>query len=57
VKTSEMLEGIKLNMSIVPAVFVLVGVIALWFYPLTSKKMKEIEAVLAERRAVKNATK
>ena len=57
VKTSEMLEGIKLNMSIVPAVFVLVGVVALWFYPLTSKKMKEIEAILAERRAVKNAIK
>ncbi|MCH2195769.1 MFS transporter [Kordia sp.] len=57
VKTSEMLEGIKLNMSIVPAVFVLVGVVALWFYPLTSKKMKEIEAILAESRAVKNAIK
>ena len=51
VKTPEMLEGIKLNMSIVPALFVLVGVIALWFYPLTSKKMKEIEATLEERRA------
>ncbi|MEM6684392.1 MAG: MFS transporter [Bacteroidota bacterium] len=51
VKTPEMLEGIKLNMSIVPALFVLVGVIALWFYPLTSKKMQEIEVALEERRA------
>ncbi|PTX61082.1 GPH family glycoside/pentoside/hexuronide:cation symporter [Kordia periserrulae] len=53
VKTPEMLEGIKLNMSIVPAIFVLVGVIALWFYPLTSKKMEVIEAELEERRAAK----
>jgi GPH family glycoside/pentoside/hexuronide:cation symporter len=50
-KTPEMLEGIKLNMSIVPALFVLVGVIALWFYPLTSKKMETIEAELEARRA------
>ncbi len=53
VKTPEMLEGIKLNMSIVPAVFVLVGVIALSFYPLNSKKMKAIEATLEERRVAK----
>ncbi|KAB8154224.1 MFS transporter [Kordia sp. TARA_039_SRF] len=56
-KTPEMLEGIKLNMSIVPALFVLVGVIALWFYPLTSKKMEEIETELKERRDVEEAKK
>lgn len=50
VKTTEMLEGIKLNMSIVPAVFVLIGVVALWFYPLTSKKMIEIEEGLTAMR-------
>lgn len=51
VKTAEMLEGIKLNMSIVPSVFVMIGVVALLFYPLTTKKMKEIEAELAAKRA------
>jgi GPH family glycoside/pentoside/hexuronide:cation symporter len=51
VKTPEMLEGIKLNMSIVPAVFVLVGIPALWYYPLNSKRMKAIEVALEERRS------
>ncbi|WP_420574598.1 MFS transporter [Kordia sp.] len=53
VKTAEMLEGIKLNMSLVPAIFVLVGIVALWFYPLTSKKMKEIEVALKAKREEK----
>jgi GPH family glycoside/pentoside/hexuronide:cation symporter len=56
VKTPEMLEGIKLNMSIVPAAFVLIGVVALWFYPLTSNKMKTIEAALNERRETETTT-
>ncbi|CAM1342303.1 MFS transporter [Tenacibaculum amylolyticum] len=51
VKTLEMLEGIKLNMSIVPALFVLLGVAALLLYPLTPHKMKEIEVALKEKRA------
>ena len=51
IKTPEMLEGIKLNMSIIPAVFVLMGVVALLIYPLTSKKMKEIETELEAKRA------
>jgi len=49
-KSAEMLEGIKLNMSIIPAVFVLVGVLALFFYPLTTAKMKEIGAALDAQR-------
>lgn len=51
VKTAEMLEGIKLNMSIVPALFVLIGVVALLLYPLTPNKMKEIELELQKKRA------
>ena len=50
VKTAEMLEGIKLNMSIIPAVFVLVAIVALFFYPLGTKKMKAIEKELEARR-------
>ncbi len=49
-KTAEMLEGIKLNMSIVPAVFVMLGVIALLFYPLTTKKMEQISNELKIKR-------
>ena len=49
-KSAEMLEGIKLNMSIIPAVFVLVGVVALFFYPLTTSKMKEVSAALDAQR-------
>jgi GPH family glycoside/pentoside/hexuronide:cation symporter len=51
VKTPEMLEGIKLNMSVVPGLFVLLGVVALLFYPLTPGVMKEIEQELQEKRA------
>ncbi len=49
-KTAEMLEGIKLNMSIIPAIFVLFALIALFFYPLGTKKMKAIETELETRR-------
>jgi len=49
-KTPEMLEGIRLNMSLVPAIFVLVGIIALLFYPLNKTKMEQIETELAYRR-------
>jgi GPH family glycoside/pentoside/hexuronide:cation symporter len=51
VKTPEMLEGIKLNMSVVPGLFVLLGIAALLFYPLTPGVMKEIEQELQEKRA------
>jgi len=49
-KTPEMLEGIRLNMSIVPAVFVLIGIIALLFYPLNKTKMDTIQTELERRR-------
>lgn len=50
VKTAEMLEGIKLNMSIIPAAFILLGTLILLFYPLGTNKMKTIEQALEERR-------
>ncbi len=49
-KTAEMLQGIRLNMSIVPAVFILLGLIALFLYPLTETKMKEVQQALQKRR-------
>jgi len=50
IKTPEMLEGIRLNMSIIPAVFVLIGIIALLFYPLNKTKMDTIQMELERRR-------
>ncbi|WP_299158748.1 MFS transporter [uncultured Tenacibaculum sp.] len=50
VKTVEMLHGIKLNMSLVPALFVLLAVVALLYYPLTTQKMKEVEQELIKKR-------
>jgi len=51
-KSVEMLEGIKLNMSIVPACFVLVAIIALLLYPLSENKIIEIETELKKRRNI-----
>ena len=48
-----MLKGIRLNMSIVPAIFVLLGVFALLFYPLTTNKMEEITSELMKSRGNK----
>jgi len=50
VKTTEMLHGIKLNISIVPSLFILLGVIALLMYPLSTNKMEKIEKELEQRR-------
>lgn len=50
VKTVGMLHGIKLNMSLVPALFVLLAVVALLYYPLTTQKMKEVEQELIKKR-------
>jgi GPH family glycoside/pentoside/hexuronide:cation symporter len=38
-------------MSVYPAVFGLIGVVLMLFYPLNNRKMVEIEEDLTERRA------
>ena len=50
VKTAEMLQGIRMNMSLVPAAFVLLGLVAFFFYPLTEAKMKDIQLSLENKR-------
>ena len=47
------IHGIVLSSSIIPALTFFVGVVALWFYPITKKYNEQIQAELAERR--KNA--
>ena len=44
------IHGIVLSSSIIPAVTFFVGVIALWFYPITKKYNEQIQAELTERR-------
>jgi GPH family glycoside/pentoside/hexuronide:cation symporter len=50
-QAEETLTGIRLVMSIYPAIIAFIGVIIIWFfYPLTNKKLAEIEEELAARR-------
>jgi GPH family glycoside/pentoside/hexuronide:cation symporter len=52
-QTPEAIKGIVLLNSVYPAIFTLLGVAAMVFYPLSSKKMLEIEAdLIARRKAV-----
>jgi GPH family glycoside/pentoside/hexuronide:cation symporter len=45
------LPGVKLLMSWVPGIFIVIAVIAMVIYPLSTRKMKEIENKLEVRRA------
>ena len=51
-QTPEAIKGILLLNSVYPAIFTLLGVAAMVFYPLSNKKMLEIETELIERRKV-----
>jgi GPH family glycoside/pentoside/hexuronide:cation symporter len=46
------ITGIRLMFSIFPAALAISGVIAIYFYPLKDKKMKEIEAELNQRHGI-----
>jgi glycoside/pentoside/hexuronide:cation symporter, GPH family len=50
VQTKESINGILLLMSFYPAVFGLIGVVLMFFYPLTNKMMVKIEQDLTLRR-------
>jgi GPH family glycoside/pentoside/hexuronide:cation symporter len=49
-QTAESLNGIRLCMSIYPALFAIGGVVLMLFYPLSNKRMKTIEMDLIHRR-------
>ena len=54
-QTPEAMKGIVLLNSLYPAIFTLLGVAAMVFYPLSSKKMLEIETdLIARRKAAQN---
>lgn len=50
IQTPTAITGIKLTSGIIPAATFLIGVFALFFYPITKKKNEEIQEELSERR-------
>ncbi len=44
------IHGILLSSSILPATTFIIGVVALWFYPITKKYNEKMQSELAERR-------
>ena len=54
VQTAEAVVGLNMLMSIIPAGVALVAMAIMWFYPLTTSKMNDIEAKLKEIRADHN---
>ncbi len=51
VQTETAIHGIRLSVSIIPALIFMIGVIALYFYPITKKFNEEIQEELAVRRS------
>ncbi len=49
-QTQEALQGIRLGISIYPALFAFIGAALMIFYPLNKNRMEQIENDLAERR-------
>lgn len=49
-KTEEVLNGIRMNMSIIPTLFIIVAILIMLIYPLDTGKMIEIEKELKSRR-------
>lgn len=49
-QTDSAIFGIRLTSSVIPAITFFIGVIALFFYPISKKKNEEIQAELADRR-------
>ncbi|GHT75548.1 transporter [Bacteroidia bacterium] len=51
VQSASAVKGITLTSSLIPAVIFAVGVLALFFYPISKRKNEEIQKELADRRA------
>jgi GPH family glycoside/pentoside/hexuronide:cation symporter len=49
-QTAESIKGIILVMSFYPAIFAIVGMVIMWFYPLSNQMMTKIEEELTARR-------
>ncbi|WP_442890069.1 MFS transporter [Congregicoccus parvus] len=55
-QTPDTLRGLLLLMSLIPAVFGILSIVIVCFYPLNEHKLADIEKVLNERRAAEGAT-
>ena len=51
VQSAQALDGLRYLMSYVPALIAALGIVAVWFYPLTTRRMQEIDAQLQEQRS------
>ncbi|MDB4474870.1 MFS transporter, partial [Opitutaceae bacterium] len=49
-QSPEAIQGIRLMFTILPALFAVGGVVAIWFYPITGKDVERIERELAEQK-------
>ncbi|MDD2602235.1 MAG: MFS transporter, partial [Prevotella sp.] len=52
VQNEATINGIKMSLSILPAVGALMSLVFIYFYPLSEQRMKKIAQQLEERRAV-----
>ena len=50
IQTAEALTGLNLLMSFIPAGIAIVAMILVWFYPLTTSRMSEIDSALKDSR-------
>ena len=51
IQNASAIVGIRLSASVIPAVTFLIGVIALFFYPISKKLNEQVQAELSERRS------
>ncbi len=54
-QTKQTLLGIRLIISVYPAIFCLITIVIIWFYPLNQPMLDQISADLAERRQKREA--
>lgn len=54
-QTERAIQGIRLSISLYPALFALIGAILMMFYPLNKARIEKIEADLIERRRLHDA--
>jgi len=54
VQSASAISGIRLTSSIIPASTFIIGVVALFFYPITKSLNEKLQAELAERRSKSN---
>ncbi|HUT47015.1 MAG TPA: MFS transporter, partial [Sedimentisphaerales bacterium] len=49
-QTAKGLLGIRMVMSVYPAIFAMIGMVLMFFYPLKKHMMMQVETELVERR-------